>query len=171
MKELETTNIVSVINVVILWVHLFNAVLFVGGSFFMWLVVMPASHLIAEDESERTQIVGKIAKAFGRITTPTLVILVLTGAYNAMWYLPSVGALVSSYQGTLVLTKSILTAVLLLLIYVHNVYFGKRIVMLATEKRLDELARLRRTSRVVSFSNLALMIAILFVAVMMQVPP
>jgi uncharacterized membrane protein len=48
----------------------------------MWLVVLPASRLITNDESERTRIVGKIAKVFGKITTPTRFVLVQSGPYN-----------------------------------------------------------------------------------------
>ena len=155
---------------IVLWVHLFSAVLFVGGSFFMWLVVVPASHLIAEDESERTQVVGRIARVFGRMTNPILVVLVLTGIYNATWYLPSVDSLFT-YPGSLLLAKMVLVVILLVLIYVHNVYFGKKIVRLAEQRKLDELAELRRRSRVVSMANLSLMIAILLLAAMMQIPP
>lgn len=39
------------VNAVVLWVHLFSAVLFVGGSFFMWIVVVPASHALTENEA------------------------------------------------------------------------------------------------------------------------
>jgi len=70
------------VDMVVLWVHLFSATHFVGGSFFMWLVVLPASRLITNDESERTRIVGKIAKVFGKITTPTRFVLVQSGPYN-----------------------------------------------------------------------------------------
>ena len=159
------------LDATILWIHLFSAVLFVGGSFFMWLVVMPASHLITNDESERTQIVGKIAKGFGRITNPILIILVLTGIYNASWYLPSMNALFTTIGGELLLTKIILVGILLILIYTHNVYFGRRIVRFAREKKLDELKAIRRKSRIVSFTNLALMIAILVLATLLQMPP
>jgi copper resistance protein D len=158
------------IQAVVLWVHLFSAVLFVGGSFFMWIVVMPASHLITQDESERTQIVGKIAKVFGKIAIATLVILVLTGIYNATWYLSSFSDLFNTTGGMILLTKSVLVVVLIALIFVHNVYFGKRIVKLARERRIDELKMLRRQGRLVSFTNLALMIVILFLAVLMQGP-
>ena len=71
------------LDAVVLWIHLLSAVLFVGGSLFIWLVVLPASKLIAEDESERMQIIEKIARRFGRITNITLVVLVLSGVYNA----------------------------------------------------------------------------------------
>ena len=50
--------------------------------------ILPASHLIASDESERTRIVGKIARSFGNLTNPIIVVLVITGLYNATWYLP-----------------------------------------------------------------------------------
>jgi putative copper resistance protein D len=158
------------LDALILWVHLISAVLFVGGSFFMWLVVMPASRSFAQDESERTQTVGMIAKRFGRLTAPILVVLVLTGVYNASWYLPSPGALFTTPGGGVLLAKSALVVALFVLIYLHNVYFGRRIIQLARENKLDELKALRRRSRVVSFANLTLMVVILLLAVMLQMP-
>lgn len=163
-------SVTQFLNVIVLWVHLFSAVLFVGGSFFMWLVIVPASHLITSDESERTRIVGKIARSFGNLTNPLIVVLVVTGLYNATWYLPSANGLLE-YPGTLLLAKAILVSLLLLLIYVHNVYFGKRIIQLARESKLDELKALRKTSSIVSAANLTLMLLILLLSTMMQLPP
>ena len=153
-----------------LWVHLLSAVIFVGGSFFMWLVVVPSSRLIAADESERTQVVGKIAKRFGRVTNVVLVFLVVSGLYNVTWYLPSPAALFSTYTGNLLLVKIVLVAALLLLIYSNNLYFGKKIVKLAREKKLAELEATRKQSRVVSAFNMALMLLILLFAVLLQMP-
>jgi uncharacterized membrane protein len=158
------------LDVVVLWIHLFMAVLFVGGSFFMWMVVLPASKLVAKDESERTRIIGKIARAFGNLTRPVLVVLILTGVYNASWYLQSTSG-PFDYPGTILLTKMVLVLILLVLIYVHNVYFGRKIVRLAEEKKPEELKALRKKSRVVSLANLSLMLVILILAVMLQMPP
>jgi len=163
-------DVLLLFDALILWVHLFSAVLFVGGSFFMWLVIVPASRLITHDESERTRIVGSIARRFGRMTNPTLSVLILTGLYNATWYLPSVRGLFD-YPGTILLGKVTLVAILLILIYVHNVYFGKRIIRLAEERKLEELKALRRKSRLVSAANLTLMMVILIFAVLLQMPP
>ncbi|HKM77874.1 MAG TPA: CopD family protein [Candidatus Bathyarchaeia archaeon] len=163
-------NAIIVLNLVVLWVHLLSAVVFIGGSYFMWFVVVPASRLMTQDESERTQIVGKIAKEFGRIVNPTLVILILTGIYNASWYVSSVSSLVS-YPGTILLTKMILVAVLIFLVYLNNAYFGKQIVRLGKERRLEELRQLRKMSRLVSIANLSLMTMILLLAAMMQITP
>jgi copper resistance protein D len=159
------------VQAIILWIHLFSAVLFVGGSFFMWIVVMPASHLITQDESERTQIVGKIAKAFAKISIASIAILIVTGIYNASWYLSTFSDLLDTSGGMILLAKSILVVALIGLIVIHNVYFGKRIIKLAREKRIDELKMLRKRSRIVSFTNLGLMLAILVLAVLLQLPP
>ena len=157
-------------DALILWIHLLSAVLFVGGSFFMWLIIVPVSHLITDNESERTRIVGKIARKFGNLTSPILVVLVVTGLYNATWYVQSLTGLFE-YPGTLLLSKVILVAILLILIYVHNVYFGKRIIRLAQEGNLAGLKQLRKRSRIVSATTLSLMILILLLATMMQMPP
>jgi len=163
-------ELIRLFIIILLWIHLFSAILFVGGSFFVWLVVVPASRVITNDESERTQIVGKIAKAFGKVTKPTLAVLLLSGLCNATWYLPSMGMLFA-YPGVILLTKAMLVGVLLALIYVHNVHFGKKIIELANEKKFDELKELRKRSRVVSAANLSFMVVILILAVMLQIPP
>ena len=110
--------------------------IFVAGSFFIWFVVVPASHRIAKDESERTQIVAKIAKDFAKITNPTLIILVLTGIYNISWYLPSYQDLFSfrTYGDVVLFTKAVLVVILVILIYVHGVYYGRKISRLALAK-------------------------------------
>jgi putative copper resistance protein D len=84
------------------------------------------------------------------------------------WYLPSMNDLLSTYAGGLLVAKISSVAALIVLIYVSNVYYGKRIVRLAKEERLEELQALRRRSRLVSFANLGLMLVILAVVVLMQ---
>ena len=155
----------------ILWIHIFSAVLLVGGSFFMWLVLMPVSKTMHADESARMQIVEKTARRFGRITTVLLIVLVLTGVYNASWYLPSTSALLDTYLGSLLLIKIVLVIALVVLIYVHGIYFGRKIGRLARERRFQELDAVRKRSRVVSAINLVLMLAILLFAVFLQIPP
>lgn len=161
------------LNIIVLWVHLFCAVLFIGGSFFIWLVMMPASHHFAKDESERTQIVGRIAKDFAKVTNITLVLLVLTGIYNVSWYLPSYLDLFAfhTYGEVVLFTKSVLVVVLIILIYVHGMYYGKKISELARDRNMEGLKAVRKRSRLVSYTNLALMVVILILAALLQMPP
>ena len=164
------TNLFLLLDTIVLFVHLFSAIFFVGGSFFLWFVVVPASYLITNEEPQRTQFVGRIAKQFGRLTHPTLGVLIITGLYNASWYLQSASGLFE-YPGTILLTKMILVAALLILVYVNNLYLGRRIVRLAREGNLGKLKELRKRSKALSVANLSLMLAILLLAVMMQMPP
>lgn len=161
----------TIIDTIILWIHLFSAVLFVGGSFFIWFVVVPASYHFAKDESERTQIVGKIAKSFANITNITLVILVITGIYNISWYLPSYNDLLAfqTLEDKVLFTKIILVVALIALIYLHGVYYGRKISRFALKRDVEGLRAVRRRSRIISYTNLALMIMILALATMLQV--
>ncbi len=161
----------ALLDAAILWIHLLSAVLLVGGSFFMWLVVLPASRRISEDEAERMRMVEKIARRFGSITTVTLAVLVLTGIYNASWYLPSANALFDTATGNVLLAKVVLVAALVFLVYVHGFYFGRKIVRLAREGMSEELEAVRKLSRVVSAVNLVLMVSILVLAVFLQITP
>lgn len=156
------------LNAVILWIHLISAVIFVGGSYFMWMVLVPASYSLTTDESERTRIVGRIAKQFAKVVNPSLVVLVLTGLYNMTWYLGSFSDLLYSYAGHLLLAKVGTVAVLVALLYVSNVYYGRRIVRLARDGKMEELKAMRGKSRLVSFTNLGLMALILLLAAIMQ---
>jgi len=99
-----------------------------------------------------------------------LIVIVVTGIYNASWYLASMQDLLV-YPGTVLLTKIILVIILLILIYVHNIYYGKRITAAAKERNVEELKRIRKTSRKISAANLILMAVIFFLAVLMQMPP
>lgn len=159
------------LEIAVLYVHLFAAVLFVGGSFFFWLILEPVTYTLTRDESERTALVARVARRFGQFTNPLLILLVATGIYNATWYLPSLLALTTTPGGELLLAKGLVVAVLIALIYLHGAYYGPKIVRLARERRYDELRALRRRSRTVSMINLALMLAVLLLAVLLQSYP
>ncbi len=159
------------LQLAVLAVHLTSAVLFVGGSLFFWLVLEPASHEALPQEGERTVLVGRVARRFGRFTTPLLVVLIVTGLYNASWYLPGPGALFGTFFGQVLLAKSVTVAVLVALVYLHGRYYGPKIVALARAGKIDELQALRRRSRKVSYLNLGLMVVVLALAVVLQAGP
>lgn len=153
----------------VLAVHLFSAVLFVGGSFFLWLVVEPVSHRLAPDEAARTRMMGQFARRFGTFSTSLLIVLVLTGLYNATWYLPSTADLLSTAAGRFLLAKGLVVVVLIALIYVHGLYFGRKISALARAGDVEGLRAVRRVSRRISYTNLGLMVVVLALAAILQV--
>jgi len=153
------------INLIILWVHLFSAIIFVGGSFFIWLILVPSSREIFKDERERTIFIGKVAKRFGKLVNLSLIILLSTGLYNLTWYLPSFDLLQPSARFLLI--KLILVILMLFFIYLHNSYFGKKIVKLAEEGKMKEIMNIRRISRKIAYLNLIILALITFFATLL----
>ncbi len=158
----------ALIQQIVLWIHLVTAAFLVGGSLFVWLVLIPASYRIAANEAERTRLVGAVARQFGRIAAFDFLLLVASGVYNATWYLGSLADLFTSQRGILLLVKIILVALLLGATLVHDLFFSRRISRLAAEGKIEELRATRRKSRVVSFLSLLFMVGVLVMVVLMQ---
>lgn len=154
----------------VLWVHIVAVIIFVGGSLFMWMVMVPASYEVTNDEVQRTITLGKVAKRFAKVVNLSLILILASGLYNATWYLPSLSALVTTNTGRILLTKSLLVAVLLTLVYFNGIYYGRRIMKLAREKNLEELKRIRRVTNSLSYVNLALMLVVVLLAAMLRMP-
>ena len=156
------------IREIVLGIHLVAAMFFVGGSLFVWLVVIPASYRLTSEEGRRTEIVGSIARTFGKLIGPTIVVLIASGIYNATWYLSSASELVSNPHGALLLAKSIATTLLLIMIFVHDVHYSRKIGRLAREGRVAELNAVRKTSRLLSYATVLLMAGVVVLVILMQ---
>ncbi|MGP6219721.1 CopD family protein [Caldiplasma sukawensis] len=160
---------IELLNSIILSIHVLFAVIFIGGSLFIWLVVYPESFKITDDEKLRTRIVGLIGKRFAFFTNLSIIILILTGIYNATWYLNyNIMELFSTPGGNILLAKIIVVAIMLVIMYGNNLYHGKRIMKLAKEGKMEELRRLRRFSHLLSYITLGLEVLIIFLAVSLQ---
>lgn len=161
----------DLLETTVLGIHLVSAVLFVGGSFFIWLVVEPVSHRLGLEEAARTRLIAQLARRFGSWSTPLLVVLVLTGLYNVSWYLPSTAALTTTVGGQVLLAKVVVVGALIVLIYAHGLYYGPKISALARAGDVDGLRKVRRVSRVISYTNLGLMLVVLALAALLQTVP
>ena len=156
-------------DIIILWVHVFTAIFFVGGSFFIWLVVMPSSYKITDDEKLRTKIVGTIGKNFAFFTNISVIILIFTGLYNMTWYLGgNYSALYNTFYGEILLAKIILVGAMILLMYGNNMYHGKKIMNMVRDGKMDEVRKLRKTSHYLSYITLFLMALITLLAVSLE---
>lgn len=156
------------LDALVLMIHIFFAILFIGGSFFIWLVVWPASYELTDNERERTRIVGKIAKRFAYFTHISVAVLIVTGIYNAYWYIGSVSNLFYTVGGQILFAKIVVVGLDLLIIYTNNLYHGKKIMRLASEGKLEEVARIRKITHLFSFISLFLLIVIVILAVSLQ---
>ncbi|MDG6920082.1 MAG: CopD family protein [Nitrososphaerota archaeon] len=150
----------SLLFILVLWVHLFSAVVLVGGSFFIWVVVWPASFTIAEDEAERTRMVGRIAKRFAYLTHGSVAALFLSGAYLAWPYVVAPGLVLSTLRGEVLLAKVAVVVLTISLMYANNIYHGRKIMRLAAQGRLDDVKRVRKLTHAASYVTLGLLVVI-----------
>ena len=160
-----------ILDIVVLWIHIFAAMIFIGGSFFIWLFVWPGVFDYTDDRREHAQIVGKIAKRFAWFTHISLIAIIITGLFNLTWYLPSFSALFDTPGGEALSVKMILVLVMIVIIYGNNIYHGKKIVRLSKEGKMDEVQKIRKISHMMSFISLALMVAIVFLATSLEFLP
>lgn len=158
-----------VLDELFLFLHVFFAIIFIGGSFFIWMVVWPESYNLTEDEWQRTRIVGKIAKRFAYFTHISIIILVITGILNANWYLGGKPSnLLNTAGGEVLLIKSIVVAVDIAIIYINNLYHGKRIMKLSQAGRHDEVKKLRKVTHFFSFVSMGLLVVIVILGTLLQ---
>ncbi|MCL4314133.1 MAG: hypothetical protein M1454_00140 [Candidatus Thermoplasmatota archaeon] len=154
----------------VLWLHLFSAIVFIGGSFFIWFVVWPVSFDLSLSEKDRTMMVGKFSKRFALFTNLSVLVLIPTGlalAYFDFGLHPSL----SDPAFEILLLKAATVVVALSLMYYNNLHHAKKIVKMIMEKKMDDVAKMRKTAHFISYVTLGLLILITVFAAMIQVYP
>lgn len=152
-----------------LFLHVFFAIIFIGGSFFIWIVVWPESYNLTDDERQRTRIVGRIAKRFAYFTHISIAVLVVSGLTLAYWYLNgSLSNLFTTTGGNILLVKVIIVAIDIAMIYTNNLYHGKKIMRLSREGKHEEVQRIRKVTHFFSFLSLALLVVIVLLGTLLR---
>ena len=118
-------------DVLVFWVHLTCASIWVGGSLFLGIVLAPMLGTIAESPTDRLTLLLRIGRRFNRIALPAFIILIITGIYNSRAFLLQPDLVLDSEYGVILLIKIIFVIVTLIIYVVHI-----RSIDLQTEKRI-----------------------------------
>jgi putative copper resistance protein D len=118
-------------DVLVFWVHLTCASIWVGGSLFLGIVLAPMLGTIAESPADRLAFMLRIGRRFNRIALPAFIILIITGIYNSRAFLLQPDALIDSEYGIILLIKIVFVIVTLIIYVVHI-----RSLDIETEKRI-----------------------------------
>jgi copper resistance protein D len=118
-------------DVLVFWVHLTCASIWVGGSLFLGIVLAPMLGTIAESPADRLAFMLRIGRRFNKIALPAFIILIITGIYNSRAFLLQPDALIDSDYGIILLIKIIFVIVTLMIYIVHI-----RSLDIETEKRI-----------------------------------
>jgi putative copper export protein len=102
------------------WIHLFGALMWVGGIFVLSFLVLPE---VSELSKQAFHALAGQVVSFSRVAGIAVLFVVLTALYNVVIYVGSIKALMSTSYGLTILTK-IALLVLLLLLAAYNRYIS-----------------------------------------------
>ncbi len=90
------------------WIHLLCSSIWVGGSIFIGIVLVPVLKSYTKSVEELVALMVKIGRRFNKFTVPAFAILIATGLFNSRAFFGDPGALVETTYGVLLLTKVVL---------------------------------------------------------------
>lgn len=167
----------NILRISIVLIHILAALIWLGGMFFIALVVVPVMRKI-ESPAERNEILSVTAKRFRVVSWMSILVLLVTGVLNAINHgvtidLISTGTLFSSYFGKVITVKVILVFIMLVLSVIHDFFLGPQLTNLigSSLSDPDSLQDLKRRRKYVSWlarANVILGILVVACAVMLS---
>ncbi|MFQ5940484.1 MAG: CopD family protein [Nitrososphaerales archaeon] len=154
----------------ITWIHLISASIWVGGSIFIGIVLVPMLKSLANTDNERMMLMIKIGRRFNRIALPALIVLLATGVYKAHFFLSSPNTLLDSDYGIILVVKISVVSSMLVLVGIHvRISNGKMEQRLTNANSDSRLVKLR--TRIIWLGRIIVgqSIAILLFAAMLDV--
>jgi copper resistance protein D len=98
----------AVADGLVTWVHLVGASIWVGGSIFLGIVLVPVLKSHTETLEEMVALMVKIGRRFNKITIPAFAALIASGIYNSRLFLWEPSTILDTTYGIILLTKVIL---------------------------------------------------------------
>ncbi len=165
------------LNNLVVLIHVLAAIIWLGGMFFIALVVVPALRNF-EPREKRTEVISATAKRFRKIGWIAIIILFVTGLINIInrgvtHEMIFSGALLSSYFGKVLAIKLCLFLLMLILSVSHDFILGPRhLKLLQTQKSnplpISELNKKRKMMSWLARLNVLIVILIVACAVMLS---
>ncbi|HZT34925.1 MAG TPA: CopD family protein, partial [Nitrososphaera sp.] len=106
-------------DALVLWVHLICSSIWVGGSIFIGIVLVPVLKTYTKSIDELVALMVKVGRRFNKITIPAFAILIATGIYNARSFAGDPSALLGSAYGEILLIKIALVIATIITYIVH----------------------------------------------------
>ena len=158
-------------QVILTWIHLIAAAIWVGGSIFIGIVFSPILKTITTSIEERIQIMIKVGKRFNKIAVPSLIILMITGLYNSHLLLSKPDLLMATSYGIFLTIKIVLVIALIITYAIHVRVIRKEVEdqIMSKQMPIQEIQNLRKKIIILGEITVVLSITILFFAALLDV--
>lgn len=152
------------------WLHIAALVAWLGGMFFLTLVVVPVMRA-GKYESVSAQLVDEMGVRYRALGWVCLGLLVVTGFTNLLYRGYGLESIVSleifrGRFGYILEIKLFLVAIIILLSFLHDFFVGPRAAQ-ALKRGLEEGEKLRAVSSWIGRVNLLLALVVVFLGVML----
>ena len=153
-------------QVLLTWIHITCAAIWVGGSLFIGVVFAPILKKMSMPIEERLQLMIKVGRRFNKLAVPALIILMATGMYQAHLILQQSDILLESSYGNVLVIKIILVVALIVTFAIHVRVIRKDVEEKIMSKQIsdDQLQALRKKIIVLGEITVILSVIILFLA-------
>ena len=150
------------------WIHIIAATIWVGPQVFLFVAAVPAVRTV-EDAQVRARIMRVLTTRFVYLVWGAMFVLVITGIGNLFEHNLEVDVLLDLNYGRILEVKIALVIATVALTALHSFVVGPRLLRLQ-ESVADEaqIASTRRSSIIISASNLVLALGILFAAALLN---
>ena len=157
-------------QVILTWIHLVAAAIWVGGSIFIGIVFSPILKTITTSMEERIQLMIKVGKRFNKIAVPSLIILMITGLYNSHLLLSKPDLLLATSYGIFLTVKIILVIALVITYAIHVRIIRKEVEeqIMSKQMPLKQIQQLRKKIIILGEITVVLSITILFFAALLD---
>lgn len=157
-------------QVIITWIHLTSAAIWVGGSLFIGAVLAPILKTMSFSLEERLQMMIRIGRRFNKIAIPSLIILIGSGIYNSYSFFNNFELLFSTGYGNLLTIKIILVIALITTYVIHVRIIRKDIEEQIISKKMSELQIKKLRLKIIILGEIIVIIsvAILFMAALLN---
>ena len=153
-------------QVILTWIHLIAATIWVGGSIFIGIIFSPILKTITTSTEERIQIMIKVGKRFNKVAVPSLIILMITGLYNSHLLLSKPDLLMATSYGIFLTIKVVLVIALIITYAVHVRVIRKDVEdqIMSKQMPVKQIQKLRKKIIILGEITVVLSVAILFFA-------
>ncbi len=150
------------------WIHIIAATIWVGPQVFLFVAAVPAVRTV-EDAQVRARIMRVLTTRFVYLAWGAMLVLVITGIGNLFEHNLEVDVLLDLNYGRILEVKIALVIATVALTALHSFVIGPRLLTMQ-ESVADEaqIASTRRSSIIISASNLVLALGILFAAALLN---
>ena len=154
----------------VIWIHLVFSSIWVGGSIFIGIVLAPLLKKTMPDLNTRISFMVIVGRRFNYIGGSSLLILVITGIYNARTFFAHPTLLFESSYGYILLAKIILVCILFIIYVIHVLILNKKVEKQILEHDVPDEYFISLRGKIILLGRVTvgLSIAVLFLAALLD---